>query len=374
MLRQLNVTSVVKKLHPTLNNMKSLTRTASFTDIHWGAKTNSELHNQDCDRYIDWFCEQVRKDPQIDSIVFMGDWFEIRAAVNVMTAQYSYHGAKKINELGLPVFFIIGNHDLYHRHTRAVYSPINFHEFTNFRIINEPTVIPELGVEGSLVSPFLFHEEYASLVQYKDIPVWWGHFEFKGFVITGHSITMPTGPDPLDYDGPKRIFTGHFHKRQISRNICYIGNTFPTNFSDAGDIERGMMVYDHKKNKVEFLDWDDCPKYTKTKLTTILDGGIVIHPQSRVKCIVDVPLTFQESTALRQKMMEEYELREFSMEESREKDDVLEGTEASVENDGSISEDDLGTLDELVIQMLSDISSDLIDNNMLIEQYKRLTL
>lgn len=353
--------------------MTKLTKTASFTDIHWGAKSNSEVHNQDCDRYIDWFCAQVKADPTIDSIVFMGDWFETRSAVNILTAQYSYYGAKKINDLGLPVFFIIGNHDLYHRHTREVYSPVNFQEFTNFRIINEPTIIPELGTKGNLVSPFLFHEEYETLKQYKEIPVWWGHFEFKGFVVTGYNITMPTGPDPTDYDGPKHIFTGHFHKRQTTRNITYIGNTFPTNFSDAGDNERGMMVYDHKKNKVTFFDWDDCPKYTKTKLTAILDGKVTIHPNSRVKCIVDVPISFQESTALRQKMITDHNLREFSMDESREKDEVLSDTETEIDVDTEDSTE-IGTIDEMVIQMLSEISSELIDNQLLIEQYKRLTI
>lgn len=355
--------------------MTQLLKTAAFTDIHWGAKSNSEQHNQDCDRYIDWFCEQVKADPTIDSIVFIGDWFETRSAVNVMTLQYSYEGAKKINQLGLPVYFVIGNHDLYHRHTRKVYSTINFNEFANFRVINEPTVVPELGVGGNLISPFLFPEEYATLTQHKSLKVWWGHFEFKGFVVTGYNITMPTGPDPAEFDGPTHIFSGHFHKRQTSRNITYIGNTFPTNFADAGDSNRGMMVYDHKKNKVVFHNWTECPMYIKTKLTDLVDGTTALTEGARVKCVVDVPISFQESNVLRQTMIEEYNLREFSMEESREKNEALEDTDTEVDiSESAVSDDEIGTIDELVIQMLSEISSDVIDNEILIEQYKRLTV
>ena len=355
--------------------MTQLIKTAAFTDIHWGAKSNSEQHNQDCDAYIDWFCANIKADPTIDSIVFIGDWFETRSAINVMTSQYSYMGAKKINDLGLPVFFVIGNHDLYHRHTRAVYSPVNFHEFTNFRIINEPVVVPELGVGGNLISPFLFPEEYATLTQHKNLRVWWGHFEFKGFVVTGYNITMPTGPDPLEFDGPKHIFSGHFHKRQTSRNITYIGNTFPTNYSDAGDNERGMMVYDHKKDKVVFHNWVDCPTYTKTKLTDLLDGKTTLSDHARVKCIVDVPLSFQESNILRQSMMTEYNLREFTLEESRDKNDALSDTDTDLDlSEDAISDEDIGTLDEMVVQMLAEITVDTIDNKILIEQYKRLTV
>lgn len=370
---QLNVMTAVMKL--TQNNMKQLTKTAAFTDIHWGAKSNSEEHNKDCDRYINWFCDQVKADPTIDSIVFIGDWFETRSAVNVMTLQYSYAGARKLNQLGLPVYFVIGNHDLYHRHTRSVYSTSHFEEFSNFHIINEPTVIPELGVGGNLISPFLFPEEYNTLSQYKNLRVWWGHFEFKGFVVTGYNITMPTGPDPAEFDGPARIFCGHFHKRQTSGNITYIGNTFPTNFADSGDTNRGMMVYDHKKNKMVFHDWSDCPTYFKAKLTDLVDGKVALTQGARVKCIVDVPISFQESNVLRQTMIEEYNLREFSMEESREKNESIEDTETDMDlSEDSVEDGDLGTIDELVIQMLADIKNDVIDNQILIEQYKRLTV
>lgn len=346
--------------------MKTLKKTASLTDIHWGAKSNSEQHNQDCLNYIDWFCERVKEDPTIDNIVFMGDWFETRSALNIMTMNYSYRGAKKLNDLNLPIFFIIGNHDLYHRHTRELYSTVNFHEFDNFQIINEPILIPNLG-EGSLLCPYLFHEEYPSLAKFLNTPTWWGHFEFKGFVITGYNITMPHGPDPEDFQGPRRIFSGHFHKRQQNRNITYIGNVFPTNFSDAGDIERGMAVYDYDSNKIAFINWTDCPKYIKTSLSNILDGTVSIYPQARVKCVVDVPITFEESNYLRQKYVTEFLLRDFIMEETQDLTTTM--VETAVSRD-VITE--LSSVNDLVVQMLNDISSDKLDNKKLIEIYKEL--
>lgn len=346
--------------------MKKLKKTASFTDIHWGCKGNSEQHNQDCINYIDWFCEQVKQDPTIDNIVFGGDWFETRSALNIMTMNYSYRGAKKLNDLGLPVFFIIGNHDLYHRHTRELYSTINFHEFNNFQIINEPTLIPNLG-NGALLCPYLFHDEYPTLAKYLTTPVWWGHFEFKGFVITGYNVLMPHGPDPDDFKGPKRIFSGHFHKRQQNRNIVYIGNTFPTNYSDAGDSERGMAVYEYSTDNLVFTDWKDCPKYTKTLLSNILDNTITINPHSRVKCVVDIPITFEESNYLRQKYLTDFSLRDFTMEESQVLSDAITETTAS-----PTVPTELSSVNDLVIQMLNDISSDKLDNQTLINIYRDL--
>lgn len=349
-----------------------------MTDIHWGAKNNSEQHLQDCDRFIDWFCDIVRNDPSIDHIVFMGDWYENRSALNIMTLTYSHRGAEKLNALGLPVYFIIGNHDLYHKHTRELYSTVTFDNFNNFIIINTPTVFPEIGVGGAMMSPFLFADEYPTLIQYRELKTWWGHFEFKDFVVTGYSMKMPTGPDAADFAGPDRIFTGHFHKRQHNRNVYYIGNTFPTNFGDVDDDERGCAVYDHTTNRLKFHNWEDAPKYRKLRLTSIKAGGVDIPQGARVKCILDDrEATSQDINKLRTQLMEQFQLREFTTEEvTEELDEALTDTETDAGEEGTtedvVAVKSNATINELVIQMLSDITSDAIDKDMLIAEYKAL--
>lgn len=352
--------------------MKKLRKTASFTDIHFGRKSNSDVHNQDCVNFIKWFCEQVRKDPEIDSIVFMGDWHENRNALNISTLTFSYQGAKLLNDLGLPIYFCIGNHDLYHRHTRELYSVVPFHEFSNYIVVNEPIIVPEMG-EGALISPFLFHDEYPNLVEHLNLQSWFGHFEFKGFVVTGYTITMPTGPDPVDYSGPD-IFSGHFHKRQSNKNIHYTGNTFPMDFSDAGQTDRGMCVYNHDTRKHYYIDWAECPKYSKFKLSALLDDTSTIHVDSRVKCIVDVPISYEESTALRQTFMDTFQLREFSMEESQDLYDALTGTEHILNEDGEEIDGEvkLASVDDLVVQMINSIDTPHIENAMLTQIYQQL--
>lgn len=347
--------------------MKKLNTAIVFTDLHVGAKSNSELHNQDCLNYIEWFCEEAIKQ-KADHVMFLGDWYENRAAVNVSTLTFSYKCAKKLNELGLPVFFIIGNHDLYHRHNRELYSTITFHEFSNFHMITEPTIISEIET-SPLLCPYLFHHEYDQLVKYDSVPTWWGHFEFKGFVITGHNVVMANGPDHTLFTGPTYIFSGHFHKRQQDKNVVYIGNAFPTNFSDADDHQRGLLVYNHTTQSIVFKDWGDCPKYTKVKLSEVLDNKVTIYPNSRVKCVVDLPINFEESSILKQTLTEQYKLRECSMDESLEVSNAITNTDIS---NIEILDNSLCTVDELVLQMLNEIDTDHIDNTLLVAQYLRL--
>lgn len=352
-----------------------LKKGAFCTDIHFGKKSNSPVHNQDCLDYLDWFCEQVRNDPTIDYIGFLGDWNENRSSINIATLNASHQGANKLNQLGLPVFFVIGNHDLYHRNSREIHSIVPFQEFDNFIVIDEPKVFEEIE-GGALFSPYIFHDEYPNLTEFMKVPLWAGHFEFQGFVITGYNVKMPHGPSALDFaDGPKHILSGHFHKRQSSGNVHYIGNCFPMDFGDAGDFLRGMAVYDHVEQEVEYSDWPDCPKYIKCKLTDLLDVKVELHRNARVKCLVDVPISFEESTLLRQSFIDQFSLREFTLEESQEIAEVLSDTELSEETKQAIADDDtLSTIDDLVIQMLNEISSDKIDKNLLIEQYKSLSI
>jgi len=352
-----------------MSNTTTLKKGAFFTDIHFGKKANSQSHNEDCLHFIQWFCSRVESDPDIDYIGFLGDWNENRSALNIQTLKYSYTGAKWLNALGLPIFFVIGNHDLYHRHTREVHSVIPFNEFRNFVLVEEPMIIDKIE-GGALFTPYLFHGEYPSLVHYCDLPFWAGHFEFRGFMVTGNRMEMPTGPEHTLFKGPQYIVSGHFHTRQSKDQVVYIGNAFPMDFGDAGDFGRGMMTYDHIDNEMLFYDWAECPKYIKTTLTDILDNTAVLHPDSRVKCLVDVPITFEESTGLKQSFTEKYKLREFVLEESPDIRAALSSTQTTID----WSQNKLASTDELVEQMLREISSEHIRNDLLIKEYKELTI
>jgi hypothetical protein len=116
------------------------------------------------------------------------------------------------------------------------------------------------------------------------------------------------------------------------------------------------------------------PKYVRTSLTDLLDGTTTIHQQARVKCIADVPITYEESDYIKRKYTEDFNLREFVLEESSEIQNALTSTDTD-DLDAMLEAEFAGaTIDELVVQMLSGIKSEHIDNNVLVEQYKRLAV
>jgi DNA repair exonuclease SbcCD nuclease subunit len=340
---------------------------ALFTDIHWGCKNNSIQHNEDCTEYIQWFVEQMRRE-KCTAIAFLGDWFENRNAINVQTLNYSFRALKALDDLGLPIYFCVGNHDLYHRGNRENFSTFHFSQFKNVTLVNDFTFVDEM-----LFAPFLFKDEYpkmATLVAERKPKYVLGHFEFRNFVVTGTDRRIEHGPDHTQFAGPKYIFSGHFHKRQVQDNIVYIGNTFPTNYGDAWDDERGMCILDAESANVEFINWEDCPKYRKVKLSDVLSGEIDLTTvqKCRVRCVVDVDIAYSDAQALKDEMVKTLGLREFSLEENlAERKDMIAGQDGEIEFD-------FASLNEAVISMLKSgvTGTATIDPEKLVEIYSSL--
>ena len=338
-----------------------------FTDIHFGKKNNSIQHNQDCLDFVTWFCDKVKEEGNVSHVVFMGDWFENRNAVNVMTMTFAHQALTLLNELNLPVYVVIGNHDLYHRENRKVFSTKVFDQFNNVTLVNEPIVVEN----KLLVCPFMFKQEYPELAKYSKLPYWMGHFEFRNFVITGSDRKMEHGPDHSQFKDPTYIFSGHYHRRQALDNVVYIGNTFPMDYGDAWDDARGMCVLDTSNDDVNFYDWEAGPKYRKVKLSDILSGAVSsFPPKCRVRCSIDVSIGYSDAQALREEITKQLQLREFALEENiNEKKDAIAG-----EGDEAIDDFDLSSLNDAVIKMLQTgiTGTTTIDPGKLVEIYARL--
>ena len=341
-------------------------KVAIFSDLHLGRRSNSKIHNQDCVDFVKWFCAQV-KGNNYSHVAFLGDWYESRSAINIETLEYSYTALQMLNDLGLPVYFCVGNHDLHRRTTRDVHSVRMFNELSNFVVIDKPTV-----VDSILFAPYLFPTEYEKLIEYNDMYAFMGHFEFKNFVLSGQSRIAEHGPDHKLFKGPKKIFSGHYHKRQLIDNVIYVGNAFPMDFGDAGDSERGMCTYHVAEDRAVFTNWADCPTYQNIKLSAVMSDSWNPSPKTKVRCVIDSELGYQEANDLRDAMIESYSLRDFILEEDRAaKQGLLEGDNAKVEE----SLPAFISIDDMVIKQLETINEDKkakINGDLLVEIYKSL--
>jgi hypothetical protein len=59
-------------------------KAAICTDIHFGLKSNSQTHNDDCLNFIRWFTAKAKQEG-CDIAMFLGDWHNNRASINSFT-------------------------------------------------------------------------------------------------------------------------------------------------------------------------------------------------------------------------------------------------------------------------------------------------
>jgi DNA repair exonuclease SbcCD nuclease subunit len=332
-------------------------KAAVFTDIHFGAKSNSLVHNTDCSNFVDWFIQKAKSE-NCETCFFLGDYNHHRASINIHTLQFSLRALEKLSAAFDRVFFIPGNHDLYYRDRRDIHSVEWAKHLPNVSIVNG------FFKEGDVViAPWLVQDDWKKL-QKMSGKYLFGHFELPYFCMNA-MVEMPDhGEISEDHMvGFESVFSGHFHKRQARKNIWYIGNAFPHNYADAGDDARGMMILEWGQDPI-FHSWPNQPKFRVHKLSDILENpdGLLL-PDSHVRVHLDISVSYEEANFLRETFIPEYKLREMTLIPT--KSDPLDQTQGG---DGLKFE----SVDQIVVEQINAIESKNFDKKLLLDIYNNL--
>jgi hypothetical protein len=228
-----------------------------------------------------------------------------------------------------------------------------------------PNIIPikdPLTMEDVTILPWLVGDEWRDIPKIKSRYIF-GHFELPSFYMNA-MVQMPDHGQlqRSHFQHQDYVFSGHFHKRQQSNNIVYIGNAFPHNYADAGDDDRGMMILEWG-GKPEYITWPDQPIYRTYKLSQIIDTPEkLLRPKMHCRVTIDLPITFEEANFIKEKFMPEYELRELML------------IPEKVEVDATSAPIDINfeSVDTIVMNQINAIDSDTFDKSLLLEIYNDL--
>jgi len=338
-------------------NMTNLFRKAAiFTDLHLGLKSNSQLHNQDCLSFVQWATTKAKAEG-CEICLMLGDWHNNRAAINVLTLNYSLRALEHLSKNFDQVIFIPGNHDLYYRDKRDVYSAEWAKHLPNVRIVDD-----FLSLGDCTFVPWMVGEDHKQLKKLGG-KYCFGHFELPGYLMNA-MVQMPdTGEaNRDDLKGFEHVFTGHFHKRQTQGNVTYIGNAFPHNYADEGDDDRGLMILEWGKDP-EFHAWPKQPTYRVLGLGSIVDhADRVLKPGMHVRINIDIDLSYEEANHIKDTFLETFQLRELSLIPRKEVD-------MGVDLGGEIR---FESVDTIVQNQINAISSEHYDRNLLLEIYRNI--
>ena len=332
-------------------------KVAVCTDLHFGLKSNSLVHNQDCSNFIDWFIETA-KENGCETGMFLGDWSHHRASINMQTLQYSLRSLEKLSSAFERFYFIPGNHDLYYRDRRDIYSTEWARHIPNIQIVND------WFTDGDVtIAPWLVGDDHRRVPKLRSKYVF-GHFELPHFKMNA-MVEMPDHGEISadDFGGVDRVFSGHFHLRQQRKNINYIGNCFPHNYADAGDSNRGMMTLNWGQEP-EYHTWPGQPLYQVTKLSSLIDSAnTILTPGMHVRVELDIDISYEEASMIKDTFVKNYNLREMSL---------IPIKNNSVDADMAPGDIKFESVDQIVTDQLTNIDSKFYDPKLLLKIYQNL--
>lgn len=332
-------------------------KAAIFTDLHLGLKSNSDIHNNDCLAFTEWMIQRAKSEG-CETCFFLGDYHNNRASMNVKTMSYAVKILELIGKAFSQTFFIPGNHDYYFREKRDVLSAEWARHIPNIHVVND------FFKEGDVsIVPWLVKDEHKK-IQKINAQYMFGHFELPHFFMNA-MVQMPDHGEikreDLGHIG--QVFSGHFHKRQTSNNITYIGNCFPHNYADAGDDDRGMMVLEWGKEP-EFHSWPEQPKYRVYKLSQVLnDTDNLLKDRMHVRVNLDVDISYEEANFIKETFIDTYKLRELTL---------IPVKFNAMEQEATLGDITFESVDQIVTGQISAISSEHYDPKLLLEIYRNL--
>lgn len=276
------------------------------SDWHIGVRGDSDTYH---DIFLDWlenFLLPTIEKEEVDYLFILADFFNNRNAINTKTINIAIDAMESIVEKfpKLKILLVTGNHDIYYKNTRDISSLRMFDNIhPNFEIVKN---IKRFNVDGKelVMCPWIINSEEADELFSKKADYAFGHFEINGFELVS-GITEKNGLSPAKFKKAfGKTFSGHFHIRQESDGILYVGNPFHMDRNDCGD-EKGVYVLNFRNDNLKFIPNTISPQYKKVLLSQIRNKTVKGSDMTNnfVQIIVDEECTEKYLMKLQEKIL-----------------------------------------------------------------------
>lgn len=275
------------------------------SDWHVGVRGDSETYHNIFINWMENFLIPTIKEEEVDYLFILADFFNNRNTINTKTICIAIDAMQNIfvEFPDLKVILDTGNHDIYHKNSLEI-SSLNMFEnmHDNFEIVKK---IKRFSINGKdlVMCPWIINSDDADELFSKPADYCFGHFEINGFEMVS-GITERNGLNPSKFrDTFGKTFSGHFHIRQESEGILYVGNPYHMNKNDCGN-EKGVYILDFKNDKLKFVLNKISPQYKKVLLSQIKNKTVKGSDLTNnfVQLIIDDVCTEKYLTKLQEKI------------------------------------------------------------------------
>ena len=276
-----------------------------LNDTHFGYKADSTIV---LEYFLQFFEQQLFpyiKENNIKTIFHLGDVFDRRKYINFKTL---YEVRKRffepLQDMGVKVIAICGNHDTYFRNNNNVNSLEEIaSKYSNWEIYSEPTEI-QLSTGCVALLPWINPEnedQAAKFLSETSCSILLGHLELFGFQSI-RGIFIDQGHDPKHFDKFEFVLSGHYHIKSSRDNIHYLGTQYEMAFSDVEE-SKGFHTFDFATRTLEFIK---NPKKLFYTFDYYEDKPEVLDYSKFKDCYVKIFIKNRTKAALFEKYMDKF--------------------------------------------------------------------
>ena len=231
-------------------------KVAIITDTHFGARKGSQVFHEFFQKFYDDIFFPTLEERGIKACIHMGDAFDNRKNIDFWSLNWAKKNVyDRFKKLGVKVYQLVGNHDVYYKNTNEINSIESLLEdYDNIVAISSPDSY-KIGKSNFFMIPWICPENYdetKSKISKTKSKVAFGHLEVNGF--SAHKgYVMEHGMDKSFFDRFEAVYSGHFHTPSNDGKIFYLGNPYQIYWNDVND-RRGFHIFDTETLETEFVE------------------------------------------------------------------------------------------------------------------------
>lgn len=227
-----------------------------INDTHFGARNDSPIFLAHQELFFQSVFFPYIKQNDVTHVIHLGDLFDRRKYINFNTLQkVNDMFFTPLEELGVHMDVIAGNHDVYFKDTNEINSlHLIARQHKNVSVYDkDPVVINYGGVDIGLV-PWISKDNEAAALEFlktTHAEIIGGHFDIIGFQYMP-GIDSHEGLTPKTFKKFEQVWTGHYHGKQSKGNIHYFGTQYEMTWADC-NVQKGFHVFDTETGEIEFI-------------------------------------------------------------------------------------------------------------------------
>jgi DNA repair exonuclease SbcCD nuclease subunit len=248
----------------------TLKRAIIVSDTHFGVRNSSQEWLEIMKSYFkDFFIPMLKRDFQPgDFVLHCGDVFDSRHSLNLLVMNEAIEIFEEISQI-MPIVVILGNHDIYRKDSNEVNSTKALKWIPNVHIFEEPEVL-KIANKKILLMPWRKSvEDEAQCVAENPADYMFCHTEVKGMKM-GRYTESEHGLMLNLLSRFTRIYSGHIHYAQSSKNFRMVGCPYPMTRSDIGN-EKGVWKVNFETDEETYVKNEFSPSFVRILFERVLE-------------------------------------------------------------------------------------------------------